>query len=115
MSVRYLLVAVLGLFTAAAEEPSMLRIPEDVGKKLVVTRVEPDYPGLAKQMKLAGRVVVDVFFDDRGNVEKVQPINGNPILTGAAVMAAKKWKFAAATGETAGRTRVTSVAFLFTL
>ena len=97
-----------------AQQPTV-RLPEDEGKKLIVTRVDPDYPPMAKQMHLAGKVVVDVYIDEDGKVEKVETVNGNPLLSGAAVAAVKKWKFTpfSANGQT--RRAVTAVGFNFKL
>jgi protein TonB len=80
----------LGLGSLRAQE---VRIPETEAKKAAVTRVDPEYPPMAKQMRLSGRVQVDVHIDEHGNVEKTEGVNGNPILTGAASNCLKKWKF----------------------
>ncbi len=83
---------------AAADEPTV-RVPEAEAKKALVTRVDPEYPPMARQMRLSGRVQVDAYIDENGAVEKVQVVNGNPLLTSAAVNAVKKWKFNAITAN----------------
>ena len=70
-----------------------VRVSEAEAKKALVSRADPEYPAIARQMHLGGRVTVDVFVDEAGKVEKVQPVSGNQLLTGAAVSAVKKWKF----------------------
>lgn len=59
----------------------------------VVTKIAPEYPSLAKQLKIAGAVELDVVIAENGSVEAVTPISGNPVLTRPASEAVKKWKF----------------------
>ena len=87
-----LLFSILTTSALCADEV-VRRIPEDEAKKAVVTKVTPDYPVMARQMKLAGRVQVDAYVDVDGKVEKVQIISGNPLLSSAVVAAMKQWKF----------------------
>ena len=70
-----------------------VRVSEEEAQKAVITRVNPDYPAMAKQMHLAGKVQVDAIIDADGNVEQVKVLNGNPLFTGAVTNAMKKWKF----------------------
>ena len=86
------LVAVSAAFLCA-QEAAVVRVSEAEVKKAVASRTDPEYPTMAKQMHLAGRVIVDVYLDADGKVEKVQPVAGNQLLTSAAVTAVKKWKF----------------------
>ncbi len=100
--------ALLGTFASAEE--AAVRMSEAEAKKAIVSKAEPEYPAMARNMHLTGRVVVDVFVDETGKVEKVQPISGNQLLTGAAVTAVKKWKF-----NSQPHKAVTAVAFEFKL
>jgi len=75
-----------------AEEPTV-RVAEGEMKKAAVAKVNPDFPAMARQLRLSGRAEVDVYVSADGDVEKVQPLSGNPIFTGACVAAVKKWKF----------------------
>jgi periplasmic protein TonB len=70
-----------------------VRIQEEEAKKAAVAKVQPTYPAIARQMNLAGRVLVDLTVSTDGSVEKVDVVNGNPILANSAVPAAKRWKF----------------------
>ena len=82
----------LGLPALLAAE-DRVRIGDSEVKTALVTRVEPPYPPMAKQMKIAGKVEVDALVDVEGNVEKVEAVTGNAILFGACSTAVKKWKF----------------------
>jgi len=65
----------------------------------IKSKVNPEYPLLARQMKLGGTVQVDVYVDTEGKVEKVQVVHGNALLTSAVVTAVKRWKFSPFTSE----------------
>lgn len=84
----FLLILAFGLY---AQEPA--RISEAELMTYVVARVAPEYPAMAKQMKLTGKVEVDVYLDADGKVEKVESVKGNMILFSAAQRAVKQWKF----------------------
>lgn len=85
--------AALPLFLSVPASADPRRVNEQEGLKAVVQRVAPVYPPMAKQLKLAGRVVVDMVVAEDGTVEAADVVNGNPILAGAAKSAAKSWKF----------------------
>jgi protein TonB len=70
-----------------------VRIQDDEAKKAALQKVQPSYPTIARQLNLSGRVLVDMTVNTAGAVEKVDVINGNPILAVATVPAAKRWKF----------------------
>lgn len=59
----------------------------------VVTRVEPDYPELARKMHIQGMVKLKVWIRADGTVGRVEYIGGHPLLAESAVAAVKKWKF----------------------
>ncbi len=69
------------------------RVTEQEGMRAVVQKVSPTYPAMAKQLKLEGRVVVDMTVGENGAVESADVVNGNPILASAAKTAAKSWRF----------------------
>jgi protein TonB len=75
-----------------AEEP-LLRISELDARKAAVKKVEPEYPAMARQVRLSGRVQVDVIIGSAGNVEKVNVVRGNVLLSNSAASALKRWKF----------------------
>jgi protein TonB len=87
--------AALGLLacTARLRAEDVLRITESVARKAVVKKVEPEYPAMARQVRLSGQVQVDVLIDASGNVENVRVLKGNALLSNSAVSALKKWKF----------------------
>jgi TonB family protein len=55
--------------------------------------VEPDYPLLAKQMKVQGAVVLQVLIDRSGSIQELHVVSGPTILASAAQQALKQWHF----------------------
>lgn len=66
----------------------------ETGRK-VIRRVEPRYPDMAKKMNLGGTVKVVAVVASDGNVKKVEPVGGSPILVQAAESAISQWKYVA--------------------
>jgi len=55
--------------------------------------VQPNYPLLAKQMKVQGAVVLQALIDRSGNIEDLHVVSGPAILSAAAQEAVKQWHF----------------------
>jgi protein TonB len=85
------LVSVLAAAAAGQATPKKISHAEAMGA--VVTKIQPEYPALARQLKLSGSVELDILIGESGSVESVTPISGNPVLTKPAAEALKKWKF----------------------
>jgi protein TonB len=60
---------------------------------LVTHSVTPDYPTLARQMKVQGSVILQAVIGRDGLIEDLQIVSGPPILAGAAREAVKQWHF----------------------
>ena len=56
-------------------------------------RVQPNYPALARQTKVAGTVTLDVIINKNGEVEEASLVSGHPLLVSAAIDAVKQWKY----------------------
>jgi len=55
--------------------------------------VEPNYPLLAKQMKIQGAVVLQVLIGRDGTIQHLHVLSGPTILSAAAREAVKQWRF----------------------
>src|SRR2546421_3050798 len=58
-----------------------------------VRLVQPPYPAIARSAHASGQVKVQIVIDENGNVISATPVSGHPLLTGAAVAAARASKF----------------------
>lgn len=59
----------------------------------VVARVRPEYPPIAKRMKISGTVLLSVVVSPSGQVKEANFVMGEKILLEAAQVAVQKWKF----------------------
>ena len=65
-------------------------------------KVQPEYPDLARKMDLAGAVKIEVTVSPNGAVKSARVVGGHPVLAGAALDAARKWRFEPAPAESSG-------------
>ena len=65
----------------------------DSGKRKVRTRVVPEYPPLARQMNVTGKVKIEATVAADGHVLSTKVVGGSPLLVNAALEAVKKWHF----------------------
>ena len=59
----------------------------------LVRKVLPEYPMVAKQLRIQGAVVLMATVGRDGRVERVQPLKGPPLLVQPAVRAVEQWKY----------------------
>ena len=94
-----LLLLVLGALSsqpsAFAQESSQQAIT-----RKIKTKVDPRYPDLARQYQLKGKVKIEATVSPDGSVKKIRVVGGNPLLAGAALEAARQWKYEPAEKET---------------
>jgi len=64
------------------------------------SKVEPMYPDLARRLKIAGVVKVDVTVAPNGTVKDAKVVGGHPVLGNAVLDAVKKWRFESGPQET---------------
>src|SRR5262249_59463376 len=70
------------------------RVHLSPGAAEIISRpVEPNYPLLAKQMKVQGAVVLEALIGRDGNIQDLHILSGPPILSSAAREAVKQWRF----------------------
>ncbi len=70
------------------------RVHLSPGTAEIVSRpVEPNYPMLAKQMKVQGAVVLEALIGRDGNIQDLHILSGPAILSAAAREAVKQWRF----------------------
>jgi protein TonB len=57
------------------------------------TKIQPEYPPVARQLKLEGSVELEADVGETGSVTEVREVSGNPVLAKAAATALRKWRF----------------------
>lgn len=105
MSQRTAAVVLAALTLAVALGPIQLRAQQaqnDEIARRAKTKVQPVYPELARKMNLVGTVKIEVVVAPNGSVKDARVVGGHPVLAGAALDAAKKWRFEPASAESSG-------------
>jgi periplasmic protein TonB len=70
-----------------------VNVSEGVMRGKVLEMPKPTYPTLAKQNRIQGLVNVQILVDETGKVVSAQAVKGSPMLTPAAVDAARRARF----------------------
>lgn len=68
-------------------------IEADEAAAHLVKKVEPTYPPVARQARVTGVVKLSLFINKSGRVEHVELVNGHPLLSQAAIDAARKLEY----------------------
>ena len=90
-----------------------IRVSTADAMKAAVSKAQPVYSPVARQMKVAGRVEVEVVIGTDGTVESAKAVTGNPLLTQSAVSAVQKWKFTPFTADGQPSKAVANLSFDF--
>ena len=70
-----------------------VRVSQGVTKGMLISRVEPTYPPLARQARIQGVVVLTAIISKDGNIQNLQLLSGHPMLAPAAIDAVKQWRY----------------------
>jgi protein TonB len=62
-------------------------------EKRLVHQVQPTYPQQARSQQIEGTVVLRALVGESGAIEGVRLVEGNPVLTAAAIKAVKQWRY----------------------
>jgi TonB family protein len=94
---------------ASAIAPAQNSSAATSSDRKVMTRVAPDYPELARRMRIQGVVKVEAVVRPNGTVKSTRVVGGNPVLVDAATNAVSKWKFEPGSGETTELVQLTFI------
>jgi len=92
-----ILSAILAFVAFAQDNPK--KVSKTEGLNNLTTKAQLEYPPMARQLKIEGAVELEAVVDEKGAVEKVNIVSGNPVLTRPAAEAVKKWKYAPFTAD----------------
>lgn len=73
--------------------PQRIRISGGVTKGLLIHRVEPTYPTLARSARVQGDVVLNAIIDTNGQIQNLQLVSGHPMLVPSAIAAVRQWRY----------------------
>jgi protein TonB len=73
--------------------PQRVRVSAGVTSGLLVKRIQPNYPPLARQARIQGTVVLHAVISKEGAIENLTLVSGHPMLAPAAIDAVKQWRY----------------------
>jgi periplasmic protein TonB len=75
--------------------PTQTRIRQGgaVQAAMLVNRVQPQYPPLARQTRISGTVRLHAIISKDGSVQQLEVVSGHPLLVQAALDAVRQWKY----------------------
>ncbi len=76
-----------------AATPQRVRVSQGVSQGLLIHKVQPSYPPLARQARIQGTVVLQALIGKDGNIQNLHVVSGHPMLTNSALEAVKEWKY----------------------
>jgi len=94
-----LLIAILVWNTLGMSTAFSQTSPAQTGTRKAKSNPPPEYPELARKMKIEGMARVLLTVSSEGSVVKVKELGGNPVLVDALAQAAHKWKYEPAERE----------------
>lgn len=75
------------------DEPGMEDYVAVEVEPVPIKQVAPEYPRIAREAEIEGKVIVKALVDKEGKVSKVVVVDGPEIFQSAALAAAKQWVF----------------------
>ena len=78
---------------AQSNSPQQVQIPPGTSQGLLISKVQPTYPPLARQARVQGTVVLHALIGNDGSIQDLSVVSGHPMLTQAAMDAVKQWRY----------------------
>ena len=73
--------------------PQRVRVSSGVSTGLLIRKITPTYPPLARQARIQGQVILQAEISKEGTIQNLQLISGHPMLAPAAIEAVKQWRY----------------------
>src|SRR5881227_2542313 len=73
--------------------PQRVRVSQGVTQGLLLRKIQPAYPPLARQARIQGSVLLQAQISKEGTIEHLTLISGHPMLAPAAIEAVKQWRY----------------------
>lgn len=93
----------LGIFDASGDTPLLpqprpappriIRQSETAQEGLLINRVQPQYPEIARTARISGTVELRAIVGRDGRVRSVEVLSGSPLLAPAAEAAVRQWRY----------------------
>ena len=73
--------------------PQRVRVSQGVSQGLLIKKIQPPYPPLARQARIQGQVVLQAEISKDGSIQNLRLISGHPMLAPSAIEAVKQWRY----------------------
>jgi protein TonB len=73
--------------------PKRIPVSSGVVSGLLVHKVQPAYPPLAKQARISGSVILQAVIGKDGSIQNLKAVSGHPMLIQSALDAVRQWKY----------------------
>lgn len=73
--------------------PARVALSGGVTQGMLIHRVQPVYPPVAKQAGVHGQVVLRAVISKRGEIQELRVVSGHPWLSRAAMDAVQQWRY----------------------
>ena len=77
----------------STDEPKKVQVSHGIIQGMILHKVAPNYPEVARQRGVQGTVVIAVTIAKDGTVRDPRVISGDPLLNKAATEAVRKWRY----------------------
>jgi periplasmic protein TonB len=74
-------------------QPQRIRVSSGVQAGLLLNKVQPVYPPIAKAARVQGKVILQAQISKNGTIEGLKVISGHPMLTQSALDAVSRWRY----------------------
>jgi periplasmic protein TonB len=88
--------SIIGSANAAVpkmQTPQRVRVSAGVTQGMVIRKVQPTYPAIAKTARVQGQVVLQAAISKEGTIENLRVISGPPLLIQSALDAVRQWRY----------------------
>src|SRR5664279_1528756 len=87
------LIAVLVCGAAQSDPRQQVQVPQGTSQGLLISKVQPTYPPLARLARIQGTVVLHALIGKDGSIQDLSVVSGHPMLIQAAMDAVKQWRY----------------------
>lgn len=73
--------------------PQRVRISQGVTEGMIISKITPVYPPIARAARVEGVVVLKAVIDRNGNIQNLGVVSGPTLLVSAAIDAVRQWRY----------------------
>ena len=83
----------IGLSSEPTRDPKAAEGGDKITPPTILSKVDPQYPDVARSARIQGMVVLEVLVKRDGTVDVLSVISGSPLLKENAIQAVKQWRY----------------------